>query len=599
MNYRQNAIDTFLKYWRDIAAYNPNINITSNAIYQTLIQYGVPKEKGGSIEDKFNKWISRFSGHSKINVFVSENWKYFCQFVSKDTRARQATDHYKVYVPLDKDHIEEGANQLFDFLSQNNISHVSKIGKVVRFDDIVIRLSNQTEFLKVMNYVTNNRYLQEGMIPANPFAASFNNIAVACDGRISYNSTVSSLISLYINSRKRNRNLNQVDTNDFYGFVMEYYNKNFINEPDYERLTKDFCDRGDVINTPEQVVNYMNVINLILKTSNPEFSIMNYLSHYNECTNPQLQQGKVEFITEKMKANQARKEQQNAVLNLTFINAIETMTERTKSRSKAIDAIGEYLRTGNATLLTRQNNLRSNICNSNFRDDLNNYLTSNNISYSDYVSKVLPPEKKQEQTSQQEEVNLDIELLRELVEVMEEKYGMNTTLNNLRDYLRTGSTDKITRTNNLRARVCNSSFRDDLNRVLNEKGITLEDCISLARSQKQRTKEDYLQDALLATYSKYDKLYRQGQSEHSGVEFISGSLSKLVMRNKYDGFTRENGVRQNLERNVTPEDAIAIMRERLNIKDGYTSGLEKDELTTLMSQYVCFIVNSQAFSMSH
>ena len=597
MNYRIKAIDDFLKYWGAVTKQNPDLKITENLIYHNLIRYGIPENKQGSIEDKFEKWISKFEGHSKIDVFVSESWKYFCQFVSKDKSSRNAPEHFKIYIPLDKEHIEEGANQLFEYLSQNDISHTSKIGKEVRFDNIVIRLSNQADFLKIINYVSTNKYIQEGLLLPNPFTANIGNIAVACDGKISYNSTLAALISMYLNNSRSNQTLDNIDVNDFYRFVMEYYNKNLINEPDYVKLTNDFGDDKRVINTPERVVNYMNVISLILKTSNSNFGLMDYFNHYAECSDKQLQQGKVEFITERMKANELRRQKETAMLNMTFINAVDIMTERLKNRDKAISALEEYLRTGRATILTRQNNLRKDICNSDFRERLNEYLINNNIDYFSYASSVLPKEKVVE-VEKEDSLNLDVSLLIELVSVMENKYGMQVTLYNISEYLKTGAADKITRTNGLRERVCKSSFRNDLNRMLREKGISLEECINLVKNQKGKTNEDYLNDAILATYAKYDKLYKEGQSKCTGLDFIGGSLRKLILHNKYDGFTRENGVRQALKENVSREEAISIMRDKLNINDGYTSGLKEDELSTLANQYVCFIINSEMLSIS-
>lgn len=598
MNYRIEAIDDYLKYWGTIIKQNPGLNISKDLIYNSLIMYGIPKDKLGSIADKFDKWISKFYGHPKIDVFVDESWKYFCQFVSKDRSSRNEHEHFKIYIPLDKEHIEEGAIQIFEYLSQNDISHTSKIGREVRFDNIVIRISNQADFLKLINYISNNRYIQEGLLLPNPFTANIGNIAVACDGKISYNETLSALISMYLNNRQMNKTLDDIGINDFYKFVMEYYNKNFINEPDYVKLNKDFEDGRRKINTPEQVVNYMNVISLILKTSNSNFGLMDYFNHYSECSDKQLQQGKVEFVTERMKANELRKQKELDILNMTFLNALDIMTEILKSKEKAILVIDEYLRTGNASLLATKNNLREDICNSDFREKLNEYLNDNCLDCDSYARSLVLWKRRRAKEEKKDSLNLDVSLLIELVNVMENKYGMQATLYNIREYLKDGAANKITRTNDLRERVCNSSFRSDLNKILQEKGISLEECINLVKNQKEKTKEDYLNEALLTTYVKYDKLYKEGQSKYTGLDFIVGSLRKLIFDNKYDGFTRENGVRQALEEKVSREDAISIMRDKLDIKDGYTSNLRVDELSALANQYACFIVNSKMFGMN-
>ncbi len=52
-------------------------------------------------------------------------------------------NHIKLYIPLDARHIYRGVDQIFNFLSENDISHVSKVGSAIRNDDIVIRLENR------------------------------------------------------------------------------------------------------------------------------------------------------------------------------------------------------------------------------------------------------------------------------------------------------------------------------------------------------------------------------------------------------------------------------------------------------------------------
>ena len=137
-------------------------------------------------------------------------------------------NYYKLYIPLDKEHIRNGADLIFDYIKQNNIEHLSKIGADIRFDDIVIRLTNKKDVEKVINFVGSNEYLKEGLIKPNPFLYSKNNVAVACDGDLSFNNIISSLISNYINEKKLNNNLKEISVYDFYEYARNIYNDIFV-----------------------------------------------------------------------------------------------------------------------------------------------------------------------------------------------------------------------------------------------------------------------------------------------------------------------------------------------------------------------------------
>ena len=248
----QQRIDQFLKEWVQIAKDNPHLSFEGqmvDSIYHSLIMLGVDeKDKPFSLDrgketineegirvaqdSVFNTWKKHFRENDKIDVFVSPEWKYFCQFISKNQAAHNSPEHIKVYIPLDVNHIEEGAIQIFQFLTNANIPHLSKIGKKIRFDDIVIRLVKEEDASRLIDFVKHNPYLQEGLIKANPFAFQKDGIALACDGDESYNMTIASLVQMYIGERKRQQQLDMVSYGDFYRFIATCYKKEFVTQED-------------------------------------------------------------------------------------------------------------------------------------------------------------------------------------------------------------------------------------------------------------------------------------------------------------------------------------------------------------------------------
>ena len=388
-NRRYKRIDEFLKRWAKIAKSNPNIEFNTksmkNAIYNELIRLGVDeKDKSVNLRDTkspqkfscnhyysyivnpdsaFNNWLQHFDKNNNIDVFVSPNWSYFCQFVSKDKTASIAKDHIKVYIPLDAKHIEEGAKQIFDFLSNNNIPHLSKIGKDIRFDDIVVRLVNKEDADKLINFVNNNKYIQNGLIEANPFAFNNNGIALACDGNLSYNDTIAGLIDMYIGQKKRENTLNTVSYKDFYSYLINVYQRQFIEHND-NSISNQFNINP---NNKSELDNYNNVIRLIVNSQNPTFTYDKFISHYEKCA------GKEKSLEVDI----------NKVNNL-LIDAINTMTERFNSFEDGLVNVESYVKTGRRDYLTRQKGLRDRITNSSFRESLISILRKNNISFREY-----------------------------------------------------------------------------------------------------------------------------------------------------------------------------------------------------------------------
>lgn len=378
-------IDKFLKRWRDIAIENNYIEFGTSEldklIYSDLIRIDVNnKEEDIDLKDNyidsnnqitvFQEWINYYSNNPLINVFNDENWNYFCQFISPDRITDNYKEHIKIYIPLNSNHILHGAKIIFDFISKNNISHASKISRKIRFDNIVIRVINVEDATKIINFVKNNKFLQDGLINPNPFAPNINNIAIACDGRLSYNSTISSLINLYIRYKKVKKKLSEICIDDFYNFITLLYNKEFI----YEKVNI-FEKYIKHQNEPFDKNNYKNILQLIISAKSEWFDFDDYVEHYKKCCNK-----KERTIT--LTQNQVDK---------LLLFGIDTITSKKRNAYKDIDS---YLKTNNQQHITRYNNLRETYEENNFAKNLIYYLNGENIeNYSNQAIKRLSTNK--------------------------------------------------------------------------------------------------------------------------------------------------------------------------------------------------------------
>lgn len=203
--------------------------INNNLIYREIIRNGLKKtdmnEDRSLISNQhlFPKWTERYMSHQGINVFCNPAWEYFLQFTNGDIYEEE---FIKLYIPLDKEHLYEGANILFDFIESQNITHLSKISQEVRSDNVVVRLkkNDTASAKKIIDFINNNAYLKEGLNKTNPFTPTYNGIGIMQEKGISYNNEMAFMISNYI-LRSYNDEKENVSINDF----LDYFSKHCYN----------------------------------------------------------------------------------------------------------------------------------------------------------------------------------------------------------------------------------------------------------------------------------------------------------------------------------------------------------------------------------
>ncbi|MBQ4031338.1 MAG: hypothetical protein II625_06255 [Bacilli bacterium] len=386
---KDQRINEILQYWAQLYRENPTKEFSDRTFYNHLIFTGVKMEDrrinlsiqqsktnpnfrknpaaidpNCNPQSTFNNWIQLYSDSRKTDCFVSPYWQYFCQFVSKDNKARMSHEHIKIYIPLDSDHIEYGAKMIFDFLEQNNISHLSKIGREIRFDDIVVRLINPDDAKKLLDFVSRNPYLQEGLIQANPFAFQKNGIAMAVDGSESYNSTVATLIKAYMDYRRKTNTLNNVNVENFYEYIRRLYIDQFISRRNQNLKTiLDWKDK-------DEEKNYQEIVSLIIRVHDPNFTYDDYMQHYATCAN-------ISYLTER----------QILETNRLLIEALEAMTIR--FNRNGISNVNAFFDTGDGKYITSKNNLRERMLHSNFRTTLKQILHQKRMTFAEYAQLIL------------------------------------------------------------------------------------------------------------------------------------------------------------------------------------------------------------------
>ena len=248
-------IEVFLKIIRFIS--NNDI-ITNNLVYANVISLGVDVKKSIEIDNNFNKWINDFKDRENIKVFVDPESSYFCQFTNYT--GNEAYDKMiKMYIPVNDEYIYETANKIFNYMANNNIKHVSMIGSHVRMDDIVIRVFNMEDALKIQKFIINDKYIKDGLMEPNPFTYGNGMISYAWDGHLSFNMVLSSYVAGYINYLKAMNKLDNINYKDFINYINNVISK--LDKPSLLNNLKIDIDEDSAYN----ISDYEKISKMLLK----------------------------------------------------------------------------------------------------------------------------------------------------------------------------------------------------------------------------------------------------------------------------------------------------------------------------------------------
>ena len=399
MNERYKRIDAFLNYIAQIAINNPNFQITEGTIYGELTRIGVTDtDRYYDINEIFEYWIDKFSSKENIDVVNSERWKYFCQF--NNPSQEKCRTNYKLYVPLNSSGILRGTELLFNYLADNNIKHISKVGSKIRNDDIVVRVYNVEDATKVANFINSNEYIKNNLIDVNPFMLSDGNIGYAIDEDISYSDQISNYIYSYFCELANKNELSTINAQGLLNHIINIYNETFV------KGEKDAMTQFEMINHFEnfrqdvkvsRMANATEVAKLIIYSLNGE----NDLTRVKEIYDNLMNQNHMSQVEEHIKSNYERNnslERQNEITEILpnvdkneilMQAALQTLNKYGYEQAKK--AIELYAIEGKANGITSDNGARQNLMNYVTSNEARQIInqTCNGINFSLYMNYVL------------------------------------------------------------------------------------------------------------------------------------------------------------------------------------------------------------------
>ncbi len=600
-------VDQFLKFWRDIAVENPNLSFDDpdfqQTIYKEYLTIGIPAdERDIDLSPLFDKWVHRFENKKNIDVYVQPNWDFFCQFTNKKDYVFNCPERIKLYIPQKYSHIENSVNLIFEFLSDHDIPHMSKVGKHIRFNDIVICLTRIRDVLLLHDFIQNNHSIQEGLLRPNPFAFQYDNISYVCDGKISFHATVAGYIRIYLAEKKRTNTLAQVSRSDFYAFLGGYYNKAFIILNNVDQFIKDF---GIRVNSEKELnqmlLNYFNVTELILKSSNRNFRIEQFVQHFNGCSDLEFQSRRAKTIEQtreqiKLRNRQGIQPTKRLAWLLSDENKnllaelVEVMSKK-YGQIKTMELLQDYLDHDYPKAITRDHSLRDKVIHSNLRTEFLQVLSEQEMSLEKYLrtNHLFPKITSQFSTTVPNTVteNLAIQLINKLLKM----YGLKMATEYVESYLNTTQELFLAIPETLKQEISNFNFRINFSQFLRMKNWTVKDFIEdlMEKNKLDVDKATHLNRAILKTYQKYEKKHQEEKSSLSGLEFTKNALKLLLQYNRYDGFARDGKARENLLQNLSSTEALTIIKQKLRILNNPVTPNDFDILTT---QYINFVIHN-------
>lgn len=543
---RSIQMDDFLQYWAKIYYQNPNYGVDVNALYTSLMNYGLTEQEysNPSIVDNFSSWISHFENNPNLRVYHDLRQPEFLQFRSRGDLGSQ---HVKLYLSYPPDKMEYCVNKIFDFIAKNKMVNGSKVANRVRSDSIVLRMTNYDDAIKVMDFINSDPELVMYAKPTNPFMMRNGKVAVSYDDFISYNSTLAMMMGEYFNYCRQCNTLGNVSHKDFRDYVNAYYQntfrdpnllRNFRYKPEVVGLSKRFESAGACLN------NYAQVLKLMIMQLDGSMNMERYRSFYLEVKDYSRNQQWVEYYNNQLNGIPQKREEKVEVTadmaEIALINSYIQFAKRKYQKTASVIAyLKKYIEEENINAITRDGNFREKFQNG-MTPKRALFIMSGNIEA--YVEKVVV-EEVQEET---EVLPMPEQVLQEYIDLARVKYGDSKVALYLNKYISDGL-GCITREGNFRERFLKYLAPETLLQITNQNIFAYVQGYIQMKDQKNGKEAnavnlyDIFIKACVATYQKY------------GYNQLSKAIECGLMQN-YSYFTDGNGQYRSYLMNASKDD---------------------------------------------
>ncbi len=338
MEAKTQRINDFLRLIKEIK--DNGVLIDSNLVYSNLINIGSKKEP---INKYFAYWKEKFNKNKNVHVY---NDAYYCHFDSP-TIKNDAYNMLKIYIPMDKDHMYNGINSLFDYIAESGITYHSKITSDTRIDDVVLKVDSIASAEKIRNFINHEDYIKKGLINTNPFTVIDNNISYTWEGKLSYNLVVSDWISRYINKTNKD-----ISCDNFLEYICNKYNDVFIEGNNINKFSNEIKN----IDGEQGLLNYQRITEILIMSLN-NISLKDFYTMYQSIIDKEKSKNKllnIKKLVEKDKENNIEiNNEDKEVFDYAFIQMCKN-----EDLEKTVKRFKNFINTGSYLQFTKKNNIR-------------------------------------------------------------------------------------------------------------------------------------------------------------------------------------------------------------------------------------------------
>lgn len=559
MNEKLIQINSLLRFFKEVMKDNKNLLLSRKMIYDCITKLDVSEEQYNlDIKDEiFNKFNS-----SNIN-------DYFISFSNNEDKIKSINTPIKVYIPLEYNHIYNGLNKILEFLNLNSVAYQAKLSKEIRIDNIIVRLTNKEDVDKLLEFITNDQYIQEGLLKPNPFCFTKNNIALTLDSNLSYTSIIVEYIYSYLKSKNTDEKLEEISDNNFYNYIIDSYKKNFIDLDGFSNIQFPGFN-----NKYKNLRIYQDITELILKVSEKNFSEDDFYNLFNEFNDK-------DKIEEKDSKN-------NTLITLC---SIIKMQRNKYGEENTIKMIKEYLNSGSVTYISNNCSLRELVLTNDFRENIKKYLEDNNITIEELINKLknnsmniidIKDISDNNISLLEEKVDNDILFI---INELSNIYDSKKALKQLRGYIATNDISFITSKNDLRNIILNLNLRSNILSILYKKNISFINYMEHLNEKKLLNAEITFEQAIINTYYKYNQEFEEGKNPFDGYTIVNYAINQLLINQDYSYFTSDNNSRNKLKE-IDINLLFKIICNKLNYVDLSLDNMDIPSIEELIVNYL-------------
>ena len=433
-----NSINDFFQFYKKILKENKDININEEMIFNSLININIPNDQLDiEIDSLFDEWKTKY-----INYDVTIKNDY----IEMSKGNLEVTSKIKVFISLNYNHIYKNINKILNFL--NDKSFVIRISKIIRNDNIIILFDNIENVKLLDKFIQDN--INEGVLKPNPFTYIYNNIGLTIDGNISFCNTITRVIYEYLLSKKDN--IDEIQEVDFYNFIIDKYNNEFINLSTYSNIKIPFVD--NILYNEKSIVYYKNLIELLLKSSEEKFNIDKFEKHFKDSNNLD------KLIKDKTTFNIY-----NSIILLKKLNTFDIPS--------TLDKLYKFIETGNKKYITNKGSIRTYMLLNNFRQNIQNLLKEKNITLVDLYNSLKIYED-DIVTIDNNEISKN---LKNIIKKMTELIDYKSAIDLIQIYIETNDISVITRKNNIRKDIIDKDIRNLVLKLLIKENISFSEYV--------------------------------------------------------------------------------------------------------------------------